>query len=558
MPVPYCTTAKSFVPLLLPLLMGAIQPRAEAQTTLTINSAKRSDIKGWGVYPSYYNKSNASQNYLDNLRPQVRDAVYALGQSFIRLELSGGYFKSGDANFTVSSITFNTDGEYRPGSWPQDRIDNLVKEINIAKSKGVNNYILSSWSPPDGFKTIDSATNTTAYTLVTPVRYGKAQTSDGLWHRTCLKTSREQAYCNWYTAAIKYLQTKTGLIPQAISLQNEPTMWDINYSGCYWTAAQYYRVAKLMRTTLGANGLTSVVILGHDDTFKCTTSTDPHVSPPAAGIFGWTFPVLDPASTQYDSALASAIGAYGFHTYDIGDQWGTCGGEYNVRSHGGPQRNSWMTEWNDHNFGETGDGGGTGEIDYTIKCFRHFACDFVTFPFNYWCYWTAWTRENGVINGGDLLGSQNDASTGNVSLPLYSKKYWIFQKIFTTVTPGSWISKTVATLDPELKSSQDQYGQYQPNLVSLVAFQKTDATASVLLIANPSANNRTSVLVQGLKGDSATVYQTTATQDLAAVQTGLVNGGSFSIANLPPRAVVLVITKTTGGSQAQTKSGSTS
>jgi len=514
-----------------------LTPKAQA-ITLTISSTKRSDIKGWGLVPSYYNGSRPEQNYTEQTKPLVSDAVYGVGQSFVRLELSGGYYRSADAAFSVNSITFNTTNSNNPGSWAQDRMDYMVNEMNLAKSKGVSKYILSSWSPPDAFKTVGTPTTPNTFTLApdNPIRYGTTKLSTGETIRTCLRQDREAAYCNWYVAAMKYLIQQTGWTPTAISIQNEPTMLSVGYSGCYWDAAQYYRVAKLMRSTMNANGLSGVIILGHDDTFRCTTSTDHSASPAPAGIFGWTFPVLTPNNANYDATLAAAIGGYAFHSYDLGDQWGTTGGEYTVRTNGGPPRDIWMTEWNDHNE-NSGDGGGMADIDFTIKCFRHLACDFVTMPYNYWCYWTAWTRENGVVNGGELLGSQN---VGGVSQPIYSKKYPIFQKIYQTVKAGEWVSKTVATDDVELQSKKDQYQQYQPNLVSLIAFEKNDATASLLVISNPSTTARSGVVISGLKGSSAVVYQTTASQTMSQAQFGTITSGQFTLTTLPARSVVLV------------------
>jgi hypothetical protein len=497
---------------------------ASHAATLSISNHTRSIIKGWGVYPDHANGSNPDENTFD--RPAIRQAVYDSGATFIRMELSGGYYRAGTA---VNAITFNTESSFSPGSWPQDRFDNLINQLKAARDQGILDYILSSWSPPDAMKTWGTPANTQPAPSGSVIRRGHI-TVNGVGTRTCLRQDSEQAFCNWYVAAIKYIVAQGLAAPVAISIQNEPTMWNIGYQGCYWDAVQWRRVAVLMRATLNANGLNAVVIQGHDDTYKATPSSEYQASPPPKGYFEAGFPVFNALSPAYDAALASAIGAYAFHTYDTNDQWATANG---IASY---PKDVWMTEWNDHNGAEPGDGGGTADIDYAIKTARHLACDFVTLPVNYWCYFNAWSRARPDVGGGDLLGGDTQ--------PVYSKKYLVLRRLWNTVRPG-WKARLVSVSgDNDLLTKTDLYGQFKENLVSTIAFENPEATSSVLLVANPTTAAKTGLVVTGLKGTRAVVYATTAGSDMGILATGIVTGGSLTLPALPARSVVLVHTAT--------------
>jgi hypothetical protein len=508
------------------LAIGAcvlVWPHAESRAAqITISSSARTTFQGWGLYPDHFNESKADDNTVT--RPWIQKAVYDLSPSFIRVELSGGYYRSGT---TVGDITFNTSDSNSPGSWQQDRFDFLVHALQDARKHGVSEYILASWSPPDSMKSLDDPANTATVPSLEPgssIRHGKATTLDHVVHRTRLRADKEQLFCNWYVAAIKYLESQGVGKPLNISIQNEPTMWNINYQGCYMDAVQWRRVVKLMRATLDANGCSDVIILGHDDTFLATVTSDSSNPSNNPGYFEGNFPVLNPSNTaKYDLALDDAIGGYAFHTYDVGNQGSTVWGVYFC------PRPVWMTEWNNYNY-ENGDGGGTADIDYAIKTARHISSDFTTLRTSYWTWFNAWYKASNTIIPGELVGGDQSALLG--------KSYYIIRRLWQTVRPG-WKSYSISSDDPDLNSGTDIYNAFKDTTVSGIAYANAAGTESVLLIANPSSTAKSNVIVNGLKGSQYTAFTTTASSSDTNTAFGTLSQGQATL-QLPARSVTIV------------------
>src|ERR1700761_7301767 len=127
--------------LALALVLAAVTA-ASAQDSAAINATGAQTVKGWGCYPSYFDSSqpNNTADIFD--KPLIQDAIYNLGITYIRVSLDNRLYVSGTALTGTNTIVLN-----------QAAVTDLANQIKIAQAHGVNNYIMSCWSPPGVWKT---------------------------------------------------------------------------------------------------------------------------------------------------------------------------------------------------------------------------------------------------------------------------------------------------------------------------------------------------------------------------------------------------------------------
>ena len=440
-------------------------------------------IKGWGCFiggPGTYGGINEGP---------AADAVFSLGITTVRVGLPGEAYVSGT---NVADIVLD-DSQIAP----------LLSAIQMAQKRGVS-YFMSIWSPPPVWKLPDH------------VGFGFYN-----GQQQYLDPDKVQEYCNFYTKALLTIQAEGGGLPTHISIQNEPNVPPDNYDGCsyhpVWNGGGgdvlWQTVITTMRSTLDANGLSSVKIQGTDDgqPFTCIKWLN---------LFG------DGGFTAFDAnpALASAIGAYAFHSYgDFNDAnwYPTLNAE--IKRY---PKDCWMTEWNDGSSGN--------QLADAINATRHFATDFETLPYTHWVYWigVGWEYGPGDSNGESLIGS-TDGTTLNGSG--YHKPALIFKKIWNIVRPNQgWRVKTCTSDDPDLSNFDPTTGDQ----THLISFYKPGQ--SVVLIVNDHAAGKT-VTVQGLQGKKASLFQTTAKQDMAALRPRAFSRGRFTF-TVPANSVVVLAT----------------
>lgn len=455
--------------------------------TATVNSTGSQTVKGWGSFPSYCRTDWGTIYDVFN-RPAIQDAIYTIGQTHFRVDVQPRLYVSGS---TLSDIVLS-----------ESALNDLVRQINIGRSHGIDQYIMSCWSPPAVWKLPQQ-------TIDGQVRI-KGQTVP-----TYLDPTKNANYVAYYTKVLQTLQARGVGLPVAISIQNEPDIYP-TYDGCYYDiwnsdparANQWKDVVKLMRASFDGNGLASVMIHGPE----CSA-----VDNDANFLGGDGFPVLNT-----DSELNAILSNFAIHSY--GTNWWT-GTQNGMNAH---PRDSWVTEWSiyDGRFGST-------EIDWTLGSMRHFASNFVDLPNNYWFWWLQWYHGTGAPGSGTLLSGDQT--------PIYSKRYHIFQRLWTTVKPG-WVVHKMTCDDPNFVTSNSQ-NFIGDTLVNLVSFRDPTGTRSVTLLINHTSG-AVDMTVNGLVGSGQTTYLSDATRDMVRTSSGPVSGGSATV-NLPAKSVSLLITPST-------------
>ncbi|WP_404424909.1 hypothetical protein [Nibricoccus sp. IMCC34717] len=362
-------------------------------------------------------------------------------------------------------------------------VNDLVQQIQIARDHGVTQYITSVWSPPAIWK------------------------DNGSINGGHLIPSAAPYFVAYHTKVLQTLESRGVGLPVMISLQNEPSVNSTGYDSCvyYDTTANielWKTVVKSMRASLDANGLTSVKIFGPENN---------NYDRDTVMLGGVGFPALN------DTALDNALGAYAHHGY------GGCGKASLVSSYPAHPKDIWHTEWSIYNnaYGST-------EAAWLTGTFRHFAADMVNVGMNYWTWWRGWTFGT-TVNSEDLL-------SGNTT-PIYSKRYHVFRKLWTTVRPG-WVVYKMTTTSSLRTAVASDCG----DLVDLVAFRNSTGTAGVVLAINP-AKGSTTMQFQNLVGSTYTVFRSDSGNDMVAVASGSLSNGSTPSLTLTSGSVNLIVSQ---------------
>lgn len=386
---------------------------------------------------------------------------------------------------------FNADGSINAAG-----VDKLADNIKIAQEHGTQDYILSLWSPPRNFKNTRTSAGFADQNGNNRLDSGETRSS--------LLIQYEDEFVAAYVNALRALRSQGVGLPKAISIQNEGD-WSPPWAGNQYSGEQWRRVVKLMRTELDAAGLNQVIIHGPE--------SGGYLSAVAGASYLGSGGYSQLAA---DSELNEAVGAYALHSYNrgkIGD---------NRQGMERFPKDAWMTEWSIP--------GGRSELDWAINDARHLMSDLVALPFNYWAWWWAWTPQ-ASDNGESLLSG--------TSTPDFTKPYYVLDRLWDTVDPG-WTVHQMSTDDSRL---QDAITGDEANPIDMLAFENPNGTASAVLLTNPTSSAIT-LAVEGLKGTSAELFRTTATEDMESQGVASVRNGAY-VVNLPARSVVFL--STTGG-----------
>lgn len=442
-------------------------------STATINGTGLQTVKGWGAFPSFFRTDESPTGHASDIfdKPLIQDAIYEIGLTYIRVELRTKLYVSGTQ---LNDIVLNSAA-----------VDDLVRQLQIARDNGVTDYITACWSPPAVWKDNNSVNG--GHLIAANAPY----------------------FVNFYIKVLQTLNARGVGLPVAISMQNEPDIATF-YDSCIYTdsSAGYALWRQLvvdMRAALNANSMTGVKIFGPE-----CTSTDNDINLLGGGSFGAlaNFPGLD-----------NALGAYASHTYGEGVWLGMRSG---MAAH---PKDGWITEWSiyDNRFGTT-------ETGWLIGTMQHLASNFVDLPFNYWTWWAEWNSASAPQSTTLLAGSQN---------PVYSKRYWVLQRLWNTVRPG-WVVHALTCDDASFITRNNADVLYHDTLVDLVSFWKPSGNASVTLLVNKNTTT-TSMTVNGLVGARYAAYRSDASSDMVNFASGNVSGGSATL-SLNPSSVTLLIT----------------
>lgn len=393
-----------------------------------------------------------------------------------------------DLGMTVARVKIMPNYGNADGSLNTAAIDaNLALQIQTMAGYGITKWFVTTWSPPTFMKTFDN---------VNGIVNGQPN---------YLKPEYEDAFVKYYAAVLAYLRdVKKCGTPVYATIQNEPDFaagWD----GCPYVPDQWRRVTKKLRQALNDQGLTSVKIHGTD-----------HNHYTLSKFFG-----PDLSAVTADTGLLHALDGIAFHSYNEGDQ---SGGSAAVEARG-----LILKFKNDLKKGdaiwETENCTVTPE-DLTISAIRHLRSmmrDIGYLQANCYVYW---------------LGASDRSSYAGEEL-IYSgtkvKLYYVFQKLWHSVVPGSFSVKTfVNSNDPDLSS-------FGPNPMDMLAFVGNNKT--VVLLTNMTTVGRTLTL-KGLSGSQISLFRTSTTEDMAAVGTqAIVNAQSTVL--LPAHSILIL--ETDGG-----------
>jgi O-glycosyl hydrolase len=405
-----------------------------------------------------------------------------------------GYDKSlqkaiyGELGMTVGRVKIYPQYCNRDGSLNTHLIDiNLAHEIETMRSYGITNWIITTWSPPVFMKTFNDTIGNV-----------NGQPNH-------LKSEFEDAFIKFYVDVLVYLRDLKKLgTPLYATVQNEPDYaapWD----GCPYEPDQWRRVTVKLRKALDDQNLTMVKIHGPD-----------HNHYTISKYLG-----IDLSYLRNDPELLKAMDGIAFHSYDEGTQSGGKAAEeardlilkFKYELNKGDQ--IWQTE-----------NCTVRPEELTVSAIRQLRSmmrDIGYLEANCYIYWLGATNDE-TYDGEQLI--YGDTRT---------KLYWIFRKLWNTVTPGSFFVKNfVVNDDPDLAS-------FGPDPMDMLAFVSKGKT--VVLLTNPTNKGR-KLKIKGLGGTSAELFRTSKSEDMADKGSQRVVNGEVMVL-LP--AITVLILETNGG-----------
>lgn len=398
-------------------------PIAPARVSTAIIGPAQQEIRGWGMYPSYFRTDWSQTGDRDFFQRPAHQKMLLRdsGITLVRVDLQPRLYDETKAD----------------GSLRQSALDDLTRHLRIAREHGVRDYIASVWSAPTAMKDppqipaeIEFETNGVKTKI-----------------RSHLREDREAAYVAYLVAVLRAVKANGLALPVGLSIQNEltsPVKWD----GTVWTPPQYRRVIKKMRAALDGAGMKSVALQGPEAA----------IYPDNEAFFDAGFELL-----KSDRELNRAVAHFAAHSYD---QWGYGDDLGKIKAYASAARAGkkpvWMTEWSIPR--------GNSQIEWTLNSMRHFARDLVLVPNNYWFWWRGWVNDD-KAGAEDLVYGQQT--------PVATKQFLVFSKLWNAVRPGFWVHPMQSD-DPDLKSGDALQ-------IDMVAFKRGAKTVVLLVNSTAGA-----------------------------------------------------------------------
>ena len=394
----------------------------------------------------------------------------------------------GDLGMTVVRVKIYPDYCNRDGSLNTSEIDkNLAKQIETLKSYGLTKWIITTWSPPAFMKTFNDTIGNV-----------KGQPNH-------LKPEFEDAFVKFYVKVLVYLRDVKNLgTPVYATVQNEPD-YAANWDGCPYEPEQWQRVTKKLRKELDRENLAMVKIHGPD-----------HNHYTIGKFLGANLSVL-----RTDPELMKAMDGIAFHSYDEGTQ---SGGKAAVEA-----RDLILKFKNEFKKGNEiwqTENCTVKPEDLTVSAIRQLRSmmrDIGYLEANCYIYWLG-ASNNDTYSGEELIF--NDTKT---------RLYYVFQKLWTSVIPGTFSVKNF------IKNDNPDLASFGPDPMDMLAFVSNSKT--VVLITNPTTIER-NLTIKGLPGSKAELFRTSGSENMAPVGTLPVIKGESTV--LLPATSVLIL-ETDGG-----------
>ena len=169
--------------------------------------------------------------------------------------------------------------------------DEIVAKALYAKSKGVNLFIASVWSPPGWMKDMSSRTPATLEWW-SPCN----NAANSTWCGGFLKTTMYEEYAEWLVGCLKTWKNETGMDLTAVSLQNEPEFPE-PYGSCVYTATELKNLLLVVGKRFTKEGINTKIFYGE-------------ILWAQANVVGFFSPVLK------DVEALSYLKAFALHNYD--------------------------------------------------------------------------------------------------------------------------------------------------------------------------------------------------------------------------------------------------
>lgn len=310
-------------------------------------------------------------------------------------------------------------------------LNSYIAKWDTAKLKGMG-YVLSVWSPP------------------------ASMVSSG--H---LKSSSDSAFVAFITKVLVDLSTSSAGSPIAVSIANEPDV----ASGVQYSDTMWQNIIEMTRGALTYQGLTGVTLFGPE------TSTYDSVS---YFLGGSAFDTLD-----RDYLSRDAVGAFAWHTY------GQCNYTTVQSFVTSYPRDAWVTEFSKPILQ------GSNDLAYAIDGMAALGANLTLVSNNYWAWWYGFAVDTGMgdSTNGDY-GSLVDANKTS-SWVLYSRRYFLLQKLWTLVKPGSWnLQKFTFSSDTSLRingNGNQSTCQYRDDIY---AFENSSDTSTVVVASNHTSADK--------------------------------------------------------------------
>ncbi len=448
--------------LLLPVMpvMAATETVYEA----TVLPTNYQQVKGWGLTPAYISEAAIFRN-----KYEAQNVLYKeLGTTIQRIELS---FQCMDLD----------------GNLVLEHLDRLAGNIRLGLDNGVEQYLLTLFSPPAVFKDNQS-------------QLGRHP--DGTVAK--LPEENEQPYCDYVVDVLDYLVKEQHLPrPTALSVQNEPEN-AMDYQSLYLTGEQFIRLTKLMRKTMDEAGYQDVTLIGPEGGSYINTEM----------WLGENFSDL-----ERDKDLQDALDAFASHSY-MNKRDSQDDGPRRVAAlyDKFPEKDRWQTEVCNATIEEP------LEIDRVIDIQRIMNADMGFTGINYWFWWIGWSPRCNISD----VGQQCLIDGEGVSIVNKGLQYYALETIYNNAPVGSYIRR-METDDPGVKNDGGL-------MTDMVAYEHANGTLAVLV--NTSKDDKV-YNFNGMKGSSATVYTIQASGFGETARQNIAGGTVKNIA-VPARSIVMV------------------
>jgi len=437
-----------------------------AQTNARVLPDDHQAIEAWGAFPSYNRTDWGAAWHIFN-RPWAESALYdSLNMNSIRLDLQPRY----------------NDGATGVNSTQMQDFKNALLQWT---SRGHTDWFMSVWSPPAQFKDPADINGW----------------SNSLNTVTHLRQDKEADYIQFIINALAWIRGQNLPLPQAFSLQNEPT-YGPGYDGCVYTPEQYQRVNVALRKSLDSAGMQAIQLIGGEGNYYWDSYS-------ITGGFA-------------DTAFARATEIVASHTYDV---WSTSNADYwqeseKMKTYGKPY---WMTEYCPLSTGNgiVGDTS-TTEIDWTLGGTRRILRELRHSHVSRYYFWMAYGLGQSKAGWENLMWGDTQVH--------WIRMGRVFQAILKYAPAGSSV-RYLTTPDADLKAGEN-------NWIDMLGFVSTQAMTVV--IVNPTAFDK-SITVNGLLGTSLNVIRPTNADDNMNIGSQVISNGKATV-SLPAKSVTLLVT----------------